>query len=61
MSAGMILAILHEELELVKKSARWVPKPLSQEQMDRRMETSVAFVKMIQEQGQELPGKYYYY
>jgi hypothetical protein len=44
-SVGTIFAILHEDLGLVKKSARWVPKLLSQEQMDRTVETS-AFIKL---------------
>jgi hypothetical protein len=35
-SVGTIFAILHEDLGLVKKNARWVPKLLSQEQMDWR-------------------------
>jgi hypothetical protein len=38
-SAGTVFTILHKELGLVKKSARWVPKLLSQEQMERRVET----------------------
>jgi hypothetical protein len=41
--------ILHKELGLVKKSARWVPKLLSQEQMESRVKTSAAFVKMVQD------------
>jgi flagellar motor component MotA len=47
-SVGTIFATLHENLGLVKKSARWVPKLLSQEKMDQRMETLAAFVKLIQ-------------
>jgi histone-lysine N-methyltransferase SETMAR len=56
-SVGTIFAILHEDLGLVKKSARWVPKLLSQEQMDRRVETSAAFVKLIQDKGKCFLGK----
>ncbi len=44
-----IFTILQKELGLVKKSEIWVPKLLSQEQMDRRMESSVAFLQMIQD------------
>ncbi len=50
-----------EELRLVKKRARWVPNLLSQEQMDRRMETSAAFVKMIQDKGQKPPREDYHH
>jgi hypothetical protein len=53
----MIFAILHKELGLAKKSARWVPKMLSQGQMDRRMKTSVTFIKMIQVKGKSFLGK----
>jgi hypothetical protein len=56
-SAGMIFAILHEELGLANKSARWVPKLLWQEQMDRRIKTSVALIKMIQVKGKSFLGK----
>jgi hypothetical protein len=57
MSVGTIFAILHEDLGLVKKSTRWVPKLLSQEQMDWRVETSAAFVKLIQNKGKSFLGK----
>jgi histone-lysine N-methyltransferase SETMAR len=56
-SAGTVFNILHEELGLVKKSARWVPKLLSPEQMERRVETSAAFVKMVQDKGRGILGK----
>ncbi len=56
MSIGTIFAILQEDLGLVK-SARWVPKLLSQEQIDRRVETSAAFVKQIQNKGKSFLGK----
>ncbi len=55
--AGNIFAILHKELGLVKKIARWVPKLLSQERFDRRIETLAAFVKMIQDKGKSFLGK----
>jgi hypothetical protein len=54
---GTIFAILQEDLGLVKKSSRWVPKLLSQEQMDRRVETSAFFVKLIQNKGKSFLGK----
>ncbi len=56
-SAGTIFAILDKELGLVKKSARWEPKLLSKEQVDRRIETSAAFVKMIQDKGKSFQDK----
>ncbi len=51
MSAGTIFAILHRELELVKKSVRRVPKLLSQDQMGRGMKTMAAFAEMVQDKG----------
>jgi len=36
-STGTIFNILHDDLGLVKKSARWVPKLLSKEQKDTRV------------------------
>jgi histone-lysine N-methyltransferase SETMAR len=56
-SVGTIFKILKQDLGLVKKSARWVPKLLTQEQMDRRKETSEAFIKMIQDKGRDFLGK----
>ncbi len=56
-SVGTIFAILHKDLGLVKKSARWEPKLISLEQMDRRVETSVAFIKPIQNKGNSFLGK----
>jgi hypothetical protein len=51
MSAGTNFAILHKGQGLVKKSFRWVPKLLSQDQMDSRVETLAAFIKMVQDEG----------
>jgi hypothetical protein len=51
-SAGTILNIIHDDLGLVKKSARWVPKLLSPDQMEKRVETLAAFVQLVQEKGQ---------
>ena len=47
---------LHKDLGLVKKSARWVPKLLSQEQKEKRMETSAAFIQMIKDKGTSFLG-----
>jgi [histone H3]-lysine36 N-dimethyltransferase SETMAR len=51
LSIGTIDRILHKELGLVKKSARWVPKLLSPEQKLERVRTSTSFVELIQEKG----------
>ena len=45
---GTVSHIIHDSLGLVKKSAHWVPKLLSQEQMAERVRTSMAFVKLMQ-------------
>jgi histone-lysine N-methyltransferase SETMAR len=50
-ASGTIFKIIHKDLGLVKKSARWVPKLLSPDQMQKRVETSEAFVKLVQEKG----------
>jgi hypothetical protein len=50
-SAGTIFNIIHDDLGLVKKSARWVPKLLSPDQMEKRVETLAAFVQLVQEKG----------
>ena len=39
-TTGTIFNIIHDDLGLVKKSARWVPKLLSQEQKDNRIACS---------------------
>ncbi len=57
MSAGTFFTIFHEDLGLVKKSARWVPKLLSWEQMVRRVEMMTAFIKMTQDKGKSFLGK----
>jgi histone-lysine N-methyltransferase SETMAR len=51
-SAGTIFNIIQDDLGLVKKSARWFPKLLSSDQMEKRVETSAAFVQQVQEKGQ---------
>ena len=55
-SFGTIYRIIHTDLGLVKKSARWVPKLLSEEQMAERVRTSTAFVKMIRQKGKSVLG-----
>jgi hypothetical protein len=50
-ASGTIFKIIHNDLGLVKKSARWVPKLLSPDQMEKRVETSVDFVQLVQERG----------
>jgi hypothetical protein len=39
-SAETIFNVIHNDLGLVKKSERWVPKLLSPDQMEKRVETS---------------------
>ena len=46
---GNVSRIIHDSLGLVKKFAHWVPKLLSQEQMEERVRTSTAFVKLVQD------------
>jgi histone-lysine N-methyltransferase SETMAR len=53
-SFGTISRILHSQLGLVKKSARWVPKLLSQEQMDERVRTSQEFIQLVQTKGRSV-------
>jgi hypothetical protein len=50
-AAGTILKIIHDNLGLAKKSAKWVPKPLSTDLMEKRLETSAAFIQLVQEKG----------
>jgi hypothetical protein len=44
---GTVHAILKEDLGLVKKSARWVPKLLSSEQMEERVACSGDFLALL--------------
>ena len=46
-SVSMIFAIFHKEMGLVKKSARWVPKFLSQDQKEERVRTCSNFAATI--------------
>ena len=46
-SVSMIFAIFHKEMGLVKKSARWVPKFLSQDQKEGRVRTCSNFAATI--------------
>jgi histone-lysine N-methyltransferase SETMAR len=47
-SSGTISNILHAELGLVKKSARWVPKLLSEDQKKERVRSCNSFIHMLQ-------------
>ena len=49
--------ILHDDLGLIKKSACWVPKLLSQEQKKERVRTSRQMVKLIREKGKGVLGQ----
>jgi hypothetical protein len=51
MSAGTIFNIIHNILGLIKKSTRWVPKLLSPDQVEKRVEISAAFIRLVQEMG----------
>jgi histone-lysine N-methyltransferase SETMAR len=46
-SYGTIQTILHDDLGLSKKSARWVPKLLSDDQKEERVRTSTEFVAAV--------------
>ena len=47
-SIDTIFHILHDDLGLVKKSARWVPKLLNDEQKEERVRTCTEFLAMVQ-------------
>ena len=51
-SNDTIHKILHDDLGLSKKSARWVPKLLSKEQMEERVRVSRDFVAAVHRNGQ---------
>jgi histone-lysine N-methyltransferase SETMAR len=46
-SYGTMFKILHDDLGLVKKSARWVPKLLSDDQKKERVRTCTEFVAAV--------------
>jgi hypothetical protein len=46
-SVSTIHAVLHDNLGLEKKSARWVPKLLNDEQKQQRVEVCLEFVKAV--------------
>ena len=46
---GTVSCIIHDSLGLLKKVAHWVPKLLSQQQMEERVRTSTVFVKLVQD------------
>ena len=47
-SVSTIHAVLHDDLGLEKKSARWVPKLLNDDQKHQRVEVCSEFVKAVQ-------------
>ncbi len=47
-SISMIHAMLHADLGLEKKSARWVPKLLNDDQKQQRIEVCSEFIKAVQ-------------
>jgi hypothetical protein len=55
-SFGTISHILHKELGLVKKSAHWMSKLLSQDQKKERVRCTKVFIKLIQNQGKVILG-----
>ncbi len=50
-SVGTIFNIIYKDLSLLQKSSRWVLKLLSQDQIDKRVETLVAFIKLVKDKG----------
>ncbi len=59
-SYGTISRILHSQLGLVKKSARWVPKLLSKEQKEERV--NIEGVRQTRpDEGADCSGSNYYY
>jgi histone-lysine N-methyltransferase SETMAR len=46
-STKAIHAMLHKDLNISKKSARWVPKLLSNDMKKERVRTSEEFLKMV--------------
>jgi histone-lysine N-methyltransferase SETMAR len=56
-SYGTISNILHKDLGLVKKSARWVPKLLSLDQQQARVTTCEAFVQLVADKGKDILNK----
>ena len=55
-STGTIFNIIHDDLGLVKKSARWVPKLLSQEQKDNRIACSRELKKVVMDDVEDGPS-----
>ena len=44
---GTMHDLLHDDLNLVKKSARWVPKLLTVDQMETRVECAKEFLNLV--------------
>ena len=51
LSCGTIFNILHDDLGLTKKAARWVPKLLSAEQKEERVRCAIEFRKAFFKHG----------
>jgi hypothetical protein len=56
-SIGTIYNILHKDLGLTKKSARWVPKLLTKEQKQERLRISQEFMELVEREGEEILGR----
>jgi hypothetical protein len=57
-SFSTINHIIHKVLGLIKKSARWMSKLLSQEQKGDRVRCTKAIIKLIQNQGKAILGSF---
>ncbi len=57
LSDGTIFNILLDNQGLEKKRARQVPKLLTQDQVDKGVESSAVFVKLIQMKGRGILSK----
>jgi len=53
-SYGTISNIVHKDLGLVKKPARWGPKLLSLDQQQARVTTCKAFIKLVADKGHSI-------
>lgn len=52
LSVGTVHTILHEDLHLSKLAARWVPRLLTEEHKEKRLEMARDFTKRLFEQGE---------
>ena len=56
-SYGTIHNILHKDLGMSKKSARWVPKLLTEDQKRERARISQEFLELVEREEEEVLGK----